>query len=183
MNRPLLILGVSGSIAAYKAADIAGLLVRSDIDVHVVMTQNAERFITPLTLQTLSRNPVVRALDCQQDGWKPRHIELADRAALLLVAPASANLLAHLALGLASQPLTEIALASRAPLLLAPAMNGNMWHHPATQSHTKTLKDRGTHFVGPAEGLLACGYEGIGRLAEPSLIVERALEILRSHTR
>lgn len=174
----LVILGVSGSIAAYKAADVASRLVKEGAEVHVVMTEAAERFITPLTLQTLSRNPVIRANDATQADWKPIHIALADRAALLLVAPASADLIAQLALGLAGHPLTEIALATHAPLLIAPAMNGNMWLHPATQQHVATLKTRGAQFIGPAEGILACGYEGLGRLAEPQEIVEAALAAL-----
>jgi phosphopantothenoylcysteine decarboxylase len=179
-EKPLVILGVSGSIAAYKAADVASRLVKEGAEVHVVMTEAAERFITPLTLQTLSRNPVIRACDATQADWKPVHIALADRATLLLVAPATADLLAQLALGLAGHPLTEIALATRAPLLIAPAMNGNMWLHPATQQHVATLKGRGAQFIGPAEGLLACGYEGLGRLSEPLEIVEATLAVLRS---
>jgi phosphopantothenoylcysteine decarboxylase len=177
-QNPVVILGISGSIAAYKAADIASRLVKEGAAVHVVMTEAAERFITPLTLQTLSRNPVIRASDATQPGWKPVHIDLADRATLLLVAPATADVLAQLALGLAGHPLTEIALATRAPLLIAPAMNGNMWLHPATQAHVVTLKNRGARFIGPAEGLLACGYEGLGRLAEPEEIVGAALAML-----
>jgi phosphopantothenoylcysteine synthetase/decarboxylase len=177
-RNPLVILGVSGSIAAYKAADVASRLVKEGAEVHVVMTEAAERFITPLTLQTLSRNPVIRATDAAQSDWRPIHIALADRATLLLVAPASADLIAQLALGLAAHPLTEIALASRAPLLIAPAMNGNMWLHPATQQHVATLKTRGAQFVGPAEGILACGYEGLGRLAEPQEIVAAVLALL-----
>jgi phosphopantothenoylcysteine synthetase/decarboxylase len=179
-EKPLVILGVSGSIAAYKAADVASRLVKEGAEVHVVMTEAAERFIAPLTLQTLSRNPVIRACDATQADWKPVHIALADRATLLLVAPATADLLAQLALGLAGHPLTEIVLATRAPLLIAPAMNGNMWLHPATQQHVATLKDRGAQFIGPAEGLLACGYEGLGRLSEPLEIVEATLAVLRS---
>jgi phosphopantothenoylcysteine decarboxylase len=182
MNRsaipPVVVLGVSGSIAAYKAADVASRLVKEGVEVHVVMTEAAERFITPLTLQTLSRNPVVRATEAARPDWRPVHIALADRAALLLIAPATADLIAQLALGLASHPLTEIALASRAPLLIAPAMNGNMWLHPATQQHIATLKSRGAAFIGPAEGLLACGYEGLGRLAEPDAIVAAAMQQL-----
>ena len=164
--RPLVVLGVSGSIAAYKAADLASQLVKEGCEVRVVLTTAAERFVTPLTLQTLSRNEVVRASDASHSDWKPLHIELADRASLLLVAPATANLIAELALGLAGHPLAEIALATRAPILIAPAMNGHMWDHPATQKNVQTLRERGVHFVGPCEGLLACGYEGNGRLAE-----------------
>lgn len=178
MKAPVVVLGVSGSIAAYKAAEIASLFVKQSVEVHVVMTRAAERFITPLTLQTLSRNAVVRAQDEDSPNWKPVHIDLADRASLLLLAPATANLLAEVSLGLAGHPLAEIALATRAPLLIAPAMNGNMWLHPATQQHVQTLRDRGARFVGPDEGTLACGYEGVGRLAEPAAIVHAALQCL-----
>jgi phosphopantothenoylcysteine synthetase/decarboxylase len=178
VNSPVVILGVTGSIAAYKAPDIASRLVKEGADVHVVMTAAAERFITPLTLQTLSRNPVVCPSATGSTDWKPVHIELADRAALLLIAPASANIIAELALGLAGHPLAEIALATRAPLLIAPAMNGNMWHHPATQQNILTLKGRGAHFIGPGQGLLACGYEGLGRLLEPADIVAAAKALL-----
>lgn len=179
MKHPVIILGVTGSIAAYKAADIASRLVKENCEVHVVLTSAAERFVTPLTLQTLSRNEVVRPGSADRPDWKPVHIDLADRASLLLIAPATANCVAELALGLAGHPLAEIALATRAPILIAPAMNGNMWHHPATQQNVATLQSRGVRFVGPADGLLACGYEGTGRLSEPEVIVEAALAILR----
>jgi phosphopantothenoylcysteine synthetase/decarboxylase len=114
-----------------------------------------------------------------QTTWKPGHIELADRADVLLVAPATANVIAELAHGLASHPLAEIALATRAPLLIAPAMNGKMWDHPATQANVELLESRGAEIVGPDEGLLACGYEGQGRLATVQQIVARTLAKLR----
>ena len=179
MSERVVVLGVTGSIAAYKAADIASRLTKEGIEVHVVMTSSAERFITPLTLQTLSRHEVVTSAAADRPDWQPVHIALADKASLLLIAPASANVLAELTHGLANHPLAEIALATRAPMLLAPAMNGNMWQHPATQNNIATLKSRGAQFVGPAEGLLACGYAGIGRMAEPVEIVEAALSLLR----
>jgi phosphopantothenoylcysteine decarboxylase len=180
MKTPLVVLGVSGSIAAYKAADLASQLVKDGVEVRVVLTEAAERFITPLTLQTLSRNEVVRAADSTQPGWKPVHIDLADRASLLLIAPATANLIAELALGLAGHPLAEIALATRAPILIAPAMNGHMWEHPATRQNVQTLRERGVHFVGPAQGLLACGYEGLGRLAELPDLLAATRALLRT---
>lgn len=175
------VLGVSGSIAAYKAAEIASLLRKEGHDVFAVMTRSAAEFITPLTLATLTRHPVLRDLSEEQEGgWKPGHIELADRADLLLVAPASADTIARLAHGMADDALGAVALATRAPLLIAPAMNGKMWEHPATRANTETLKSRGARFVGPAEGMLACGYEGTGRLAEVSEIVGHAAKILAS---
>jgi phosphopantothenoylcysteine synthetase/decarboxylase len=143
------------------------------------MTESARRFITPLTLQTLSKHPVTTDVFDEQEGWCPGHIELADRADLLLVAPASAAALARLACGLADDAITCIALATRAPVVIAPAMNGKMWSHPATVQNTKTLRTRGVHFIGPDEGLLACGYEGAGRLWPVDDIAAQADEILR----
>ncbi|MEY5008921.1 MAG: Coenzyme biosynthesis bifunctional protein CoaBC [Verrucomicrobiota bacterium] len=175
---PCVLLGVTGSIAAYKAAELVGLLVRMPCEVHVIMTRSAQQFITPLTFQCLSRNPVLLSSFSETSEWKPAHIELADRADLLLIAPASANILAELAHGMASHPLTEIALACRAPLLIAPAMNGKMWSHPATQHNTAILKERGAEFIGPDSGMLACGYEGAGRLCDPQVIAARVSERL-----
>jgi phosphopantothenoylcysteine decarboxylase len=179
MSAPVIILGITGSIAAYKAADIASKLVKAGAEVHVVMTGHATDFVTPLTMQTLSRNPVVTSARDAQTNWKPGHIELADRANLLLIAPATANVIAELAHGLAAHPLAEIALATLAPVLIAPAMNGKMWKHAATQTNVATLKSRGVEFIGPDEGQLACGYEGLGRLSEVDAIVARALALAR----
>lgn len=169
-----IILGVTGSIAAYKAADIASQLTKLGHEVTCVLTKAALEFVTPLTLQTLSRRPVITDLFAEKDGWQPGHIQLADNADLLLIAPASANTLASLAHGFANEALTAIALATRAPVLIAPAMNGKMWQHPATQQNVATLKSWGHKFIEPAEGLLACGYEGVGRLADVANIVEAA---------
>jgi phosphopantothenoylcysteine decarboxylase len=159
-----IVLGVTGSIAAYKSAELASLLVKQGHDVFVVMTQDATEFISPLTLQTLSKNPVTTSFYDEKESWRPGHIDLADRANLLLIAPATAHIIAELANGLAGHPLAAIALATRAPILLAPAMNGKMWQHPATVENVEKLKARGVEFIGPEEGMLACGYEGLGRL-------------------
>ena len=174
-------LGVTGSIAAYKAAEITSRLAKEGANVNVVMTADAQKFITPLAFKTLSRNPVETDLYGETEGWKPTHIKLADEADLLLIAPATANTLAKMANGLADDALTCIALAlnPRTPVLIAPAMNGKMWLHPATQQNVATLKERGAEFMGPEEGMLSCGYEGIGRLFEPERIVQRALELLK----
>jgi phosphopantothenoylcysteine decarboxylase/phosphopantothenate--cysteine ligase len=169
-----IVLGVTGSIAAYKSAELASLLVKQGHNVFVVMTADAAEFITPLTLQTLSKNPVTTSFFDEKENWRPGHIELADRADLLLVAPATANIIAELAHGLASHPLAAIALATRAPILMAPAMNGKMWDHPATQASVELLKSRGVEFIGPEEGMLACGYEGTGRLWKVDDIAFRA---------
>jgi phosphopantothenoylcysteine synthetase/decarboxylase len=173
-KRKCVVLGVTGSIAAYKSAELASLLVKQGHDVFVVMTHDAIEFITPLTLQTLSKNPVATSFFDEKENWRPGHIELADRANLLLIAPATANVIAELANGLAGHPLAAIALATRAQILIAPAMNGKMWEHPATQENVATLKSRGVEFIGPEEGMLACGYEGVGRLWKVDDIAFRA---------
>ena len=165
---------MTGSIAAYKSAELASLLVKQGHEVFAVMTKDAAEFITPLTLQTLSKNPVTTSFYDEKENWRPGHIDLADRASLLLIAPATANIIAELAHGLAGHPLAAIALATRAPILIAPAMNGKMWEHPATKENVKTLKSRGVEFIGPEAGMLACGYEGLGRLWKVDDIAFRA---------
>ncbi len=180
-NQKCVVLGVTGSIAAYKSAELASLLVKQGHKVFVVMTKDATEFITPLTLQTLSKNPVATSFYDEKDNWRPGHIELADRADLLIIAPATANILAELANGFAGHPLAAIALATRAQLLIAPAMNGKMWEHAATQQNVATLKSRGADFIGPEEGMLACGYEGVGRLWKVDDIAFRAELLLRQN--
>ena len=179
-RQPNIVLGVTGSIAAHRAADLASLLTKQGCAVHVVMTADAQRFITPLPFKTLSRNPVVTNLYDEEEGWQPTHIKLADEADLLLVAPATANVLAKLAHGIADDALTCIALAlnPRAKILIAPAMNGKMWQHSATRENVKTLKKRGAEFIGPEDGMLSCGYEGIGRLWPVEQIAARAKKLL-----
>ena len=141
------------------------------------MTADAQRFITPLPFKTLTRHPVVTDLYDEEEGWKPAHIRLADEADLLLIAPATANVIAKMAHGIADDALTCIALAlnPEAKILIAPAMNGKMWLHPATQANVKILKSRGVEFIGPDKGMLSCGYEGIGRLWPVEKIAGRAL--------
>jgi phosphopantothenoylcysteine decarboxylase len=170
-----IVLGISGSIAAYKAADLASQLVKAGHEVHAVMTRSATEFITPLTLQVLTRNPVLVTLEDEKQSWKPGHIDLADRADLFLVAPASANVLAEFAQGLAPDSLTSIylALPRSTRVLIAPAMNGKMWLHPATQRNVAQLKADGCEFIEPDTGDLACGYQGIGRLAPVETIFAR----------
>jgi len=159
-----IVLGVTGSIAAYRAADLASQLTRDGFAVDVVLTDEALRFITALTFSALTRREVyTRENDGMRDG-QPAHISLADRADLVVIAPATAHLIAQLAHGLAPDLLTSLLLATPAPVLIAPAMNGKMWHHSATQENVKLLCKRGVEFIGPEEGLLACGYEGLGRL-------------------
>ena len=175
-----IVLGITGSIAAYKAADLASQLVKQGHEVHAVLTRAGAEFITPLTLQTLTRQPVLVSPGDEMLSWKPGHIELADRADLLVVAPATANVLGNFANGLAPDPLASIylALPRSTPVLLAPAMNGKMWLHPATQRNVARLAADGCTFVGPAEGSLACGYEGLGRLAPVDEILARITQLL-----
>jgi phosphopantothenoylcysteine decarboxylase/phosphopantothenate--cysteine ligase len=177
-GKKTVVLGITGSIAAYKSAELASLLVKQGHDVFVVMTNDATEFISPLTLQTLSKNPVTTNFYDEKESWRPGHIDLADRANLLLIAPATANIIAELAHGLAGHPLAAIALATRAPILVAPAMNGKMWQHPATVENLEKLKARGVEFIGPEEGMLACGYEGVGRLWKVNDIAFRAEFVL-----
>ena len=179
-KRKNIVLGVTGSIAAYKAADLTSLLAKQGHRVHVIMTADAQRFITPLPFKTLSRQPVVTDLYDEAEGWQPLHIRLADEADLLLIAPATANCLAKLAHGLADDSLSCVALAlnPEAKILIAPAMNGKMWQHPATQQNVATLKKRGVEFIGPETGMLSCGYEGIGRLWPVEGIAQRAAKLL-----
>src|SRR6266542_417230 len=175
-----IVIGVTGSIAAYKAADLTSQLTKAGCDVHVVMTADALHFITALPFKTLSRHPVVTNLYDEEEGWKPTHITLADAADLLLIAPATANVIARLALGIADDALSCIALAlnSQAKVLIAPAMNGKMWQHPATQQNVTLLKTRGAQFTGPDAGMLSSGDEGVGRLGVVEQIAKRALELL-----
>jgi len=175
-----IVLGVTGSIAAHKAVDLASLLTKQGATVHVVMTADALHFVTAVPFKTLSRNHVVTDLYDDTEGWQPTHIKLADEADLLLIAPATANTVAKLAHGIADDALSCIALAlnPKAKLLLAPAMNGKMWMHPATQANVATLQNRGAEFIGPEEGLLSCGYEGIGRLWPVEKVAQRVRELL-----
>lgn len=170
-----IVLGITGSIAAYKAADLASQLVKDGHEVHAVMTRAATEFITPLTLQVLTRQPVLVTLEDEKQSWKPGHIELADHADLFLVAPASADVIGNFANGLAPDPLASIylALPRATPVVIAPAMNGKMWQHPAVQRNVSKLTEDGCRFIGPAEGDLACGYQGIGRMAPVEEILAR----------
>lgn len=173
-----IVLGITGSIAAYKAAELTSQLRKAEAEVFPVLTAGAQKFITPLTLQTLARRPVATDLWSEGNGWQPGHIELADQAHLLVVAPATADVIAQFAHGLAPDFLSSLHLVARCPVLIAPAMNGKMWSHPATVANVGTLRERGVHFIGPEEGLLACGYEGVGRLWPVEGIVARIQELV-----
>lgn len=184
MTTPLegkrILLGVTGSIAAYKAADIVSQLVKLEATVDVVMTESATKFITPLTLQTLSRRPVSSDIWEEGKGWQPGHIDLADAADLVVIAPATAHFIGQAAQGLAPDLLTSIYLATPASVMIAPAMNGKMWMHEATQSNVETLRKRKHLFVEPATGMLACGYEGVGKLAPVETIISAILDFFES---
>jgi len=173
-----IVLGVTGGIAAYKACDLVSRLKKQGAQVRVVLTANACKFVPPLTFETLSGNPA--SIDTFQPRRELEHIALAKWADAFVIAPATANCLAKLACGIGDDLLSTTALAMTAPLLLAPAMNANMWRHPATQANLKTLLDRGARTVGPATGHLACGDDDIGRMSEPAEIVEALDALLNS---
>jgi len=173
-----IILGVTGGIAVYKAAEFVRLLVKQEARVHVVMTQNAQKFVTPLTFQTLSGNPIVTDPFALIEETQIGHIALADLAELIVILPASANIIGKIANGIADDFLTTMVMASKAPMLFAPSMNVNMWENKALQKNIETLSERGYHFMDPGEGELACHWYGKGRLAELSDVLERMEDIL-----
>lgn len=165
-----IVLGVTGSIAAYKAAELVRLFVKAGDEVKVVMTPAATEFVTPLTFRTLSRNQVAIDQFAGPETWNPEHIALATWADRIVVAPASANTLAKMRYGLADNLLSSILLATRAPVAVAPAMNDGMWENAATQENLAALAARGVAIIEPGEGELACGTSGKGRMAEPETI-------------
>ena len=178
-----IILGVTGGIAIHKSLDLASQLVKSGASVHVVMTENATRLVQPLQFQVISRNPVLLNLFDTGTDWKPPHIDLADRADLLAIVPATANIIGKLANGIADDPLSTVAVSVHCPILLAPAMNGHMYQNPFVQRNIDTLKKHGVHFIEPASGDLACGYEGVGRLNTVEMILEGINNTLASTAR
>ena len=166
-----IVLGVSGSIAAYKSADLISELRKSGAEVFVVMTQSATRFISSLTLGTLSRNPVLSSLWEEEENWHPGHVEIADSADVLLVAPATANQIGNFANGCAPDALSSVYLATEAKVIIAPAMNGKMYLHPTTKENLTKLRSLDVSVVEPVVGELACGYEGLGKMASVEQIV------------
>lgn len=172
LNGKKIVLGVTGGIAAYKAATLCSRLVQKGADVHVIMTASATQFITELTLQTLTRNTVYTDTFDEREPAVVSHIHLADLADLVLVAPATANVIAKMAHGMADDMLSTTLLATTAPVMIAPAMNVHMYDHPAVQHNMNLLVERGAMMIEPGEGLLACGYVGKGRLEEPESIVD-----------
>jgi len=175
-------LGVSGGIGAYKAVEVARLLQKRGHRVQAVMTRTARRFVGPLTFEAITRERVITSQFEPGMNAEIEHISLASDMNLLLVAPATANIIGKFANGIADDFLSALYLASTAPVLLAPAMNTNMWNHPATAANVRTLASRGVRFVEPGEGYLACGWVGKGRLAEPEAIVEAVERIVNAKT-
>ncbi len=173
----LLVLGVTGSIAAYKAAELTSQLRQHGVEVRVMMTESATHLVAPQTFLTLSKSPVTVSL-WDSPSWQPRHIELALETKVLLIAPATANILAKMAHGIADDSLSTFYLSHEGTVIVAPAMNPRMWRHPATQENVRILKERGVRFVGPAEGRVACGEAGVGRMSEVSEILSAALSAM-----
>ena len=169
------ILGITGGIAAYKAAEVVRGLCTRGIEVHVLMTEAATRFITPLTMQTLSGNPVVVDMFAEPRVWNVQHVAYAKRADLVLVAPATASFIGRLAAGIADDMVCATILATTAPVLIAPAMNSQMYRHPAVQANLVRLRKMGYHLIAPDVGELACGDRGEGRLADVSQIIDQVL--------
>ncbi len=167
-----ILVGITGGIAAYKTAEVVRLLCKLQAQIHVAMTKSATEFITPLTLRSLSSNPVYVDLFNEPKLWNVEHIGLAEHVDAVIVAPATANILAKMATGIADDFLSTVLLAVRAPIFVAPAMNHAMYHHPATQVNLALLKQRGVHVIGPGTGFQACGTDGDGRMSEPAEIVE-----------
>lgn len=178
MKKPCVVLGVTGGIAVYKACEQLRLLQKRGIDVFVVMTQNACRFVAPLTFETLSGHPVAVDTFDRPQTWEVEHIALAKRADLFLIAPATANIMGKMACGIADDMLSTTVMATRAPVLVAPAMNTGMWENAAVQQNVKTLRARGVEIVAPVSGHLACGDSGAGKLEDVAVIAERACELL-----
>ena len=173
-----IVLGVTGGIAAYKSAALVSRLRHLGANVHVIMTRNATEFVAPLTFQTLSSNQVVTDTFRAPEYWNVEHVALAKRAEVFVIAPATANIIAKMACGIADDMLSTTVLATKAPILLAPAMNTGMWTAAATQENIRTLRNRGVLTIGPGNGMLACGDSGDGRMSEPEDIVQAIDEIL-----
>jgi len=175
-----LLLCVTGGIACYKSADLAGKLTRAGAAVTVAMTDNAQRFVAPPTFQAVTRNRVFTSLWPAEADRDSKHISLTERADLMIVAPATANMIAKIAGGIADDLVSTMAVSSSGSCdtLIAPAMNSRMFSSPALQANIKTLKDRGVHFIGPNDGLLACGTTGPGRMSEPHEIAEAIMSLL-----
>ncbi len=173
------ILGVTGSIACYKALDVLSSLCKKDIQVTVIMTAEAKEFVGPISFQALSGRKVIDGLFSTPEEWTGAHISLAEKADIILIAPATANIIGKLANGICDDILTCTVISAKAKVIIAPAMNENMYKNAIVQQNIKRLKDLGFKFVGPIRGRLACGYEGLGHIAEAPQIVKEVLKALR----
>ena len=171
------VLGVTGGIAAYKAAEFVRLLIKEEVDVYVTMTENAQKFITPLTFQTLSGNPVITDPFALLEDAKIGHIALADLAELVVILPATANIIGKIANGIAADFLSTMVMATKAQVLFVPSMNVNMWENKALQKNLQTILERGYHLLEPGEGELACHWYGKGRLPELNEVMEKIEDI------
>jgi phosphopantothenoylcysteine decarboxylase / phosphopantothenate---cysteine ligase len=176
--KPTILIGITGGIAAYKVPFLVRILVNAGLDVRTVMTDAATKFVTPLTLATLSGNPVLSDMWAEDDGPSVQHIEIADKSRLAVIAPATANIIGKFAAGIADDLLTTIFLALKCPVLICPSMNVNMFNNPMVQRNLRTLKDMGYHIMEPESGYLACGWSGEGRLPEPETIADKILSML-----
>lgn len=172
------VIGLTGGIAVYKALDVISALRKKDIEVHVIMTESASKFVNPLTFQSISQNMVVTDMFAEPKAWEIQHISLAQKADLMLIAPATANVIGKISNGIADDMLSTTVMATKAKVLIAPAMNTNMYQNPIVQNNISKLKDFGYKFIEPASGRLACGDIGIGKLADVNTIVERVIEEL-----
>jgi len=177
-NKKSVVLGVTGSIAAYKACEIIGALRKEGFDVDVILTKEGAEFITPLTLTTLSGNKVTTGMFEIPEDWSPVHTSLAQKADLVLIAPATANVIGKLSSGLCDDILTCVVFAAKAPVLIAPAMNDIMYANKIVQENIKKLTKAGYNFVGPVKGHLACGCEGVGHIARVEDIVKQVKRLI-----
>ncbi len=173
-----IIYGVTGSIAAFKAASIVSKLKSQDYDITVIMTKSSQNFINPLTFRTLSQNKVITDIFIDDIEYDPQHVSITDKADIVVIAPATANIIGKLASGVADDALTSIVMASNVPVLIAPAMEERMYTNPITQRNIRVLQEVGFKFVGPEKGRLASGRTGVGRMAEVELIIQAIIEEL-----
>lgn len=172
------VLGITGGIAAYKACELASRLRKAGAQTYVIMTKNACEFVAPLSFETLTNHHVVTDTFARPETWEVEHVALAKKADIFVIAPATANIMAKMVCGIADDMLSTTVLATKAPVLVAPAMNTGMWENDATRTNVETLKNRGVHFVGPEGGYLACGDSGAGRMSEPEAIFNAICGIL-----
>lgn len=178
MKNKNILIGITGGIAAYKICDVISYLKRNDVNVDVIMTENATKFITPLTIETLAKSRVVVDMFHEKEHIDVEHISLARKADLVLIAPATANIIGKLASGIADDMLSTTIMATKAPVLIAPAMNNGMYENKIVQDNIKKLKKYGYQFIDPVEGNLACGYKAVGKLADRNTIIENIDRIL-----